>query len=567
MKTQESMLARYSILHELGQGATGRVYAARDRETGAVVALKRIDPALLGKSDPSFTERFLKQARSARALKHRNIVTVHEAGEAAGTVYVAMELLEGESLRKFLAAGSLPITRAIRIAHDIASGLAHAHLEGVVHGALKPSNVIVLRSGLAKITDFGIGLVAHAAQAGGASYLAPEQIRGDAVDHRCDIFSFGALFYEMLTHRPPAAEPLPPSELNPHVPRALDGTVLSMLARQPASRMAGIPVLLPELQRLEEGLGLGLAVSANTTEPTASVPPPEPKPEPRPQTPGIKRLREREPMQDVPRVNEPTDHEAFDYQNAIAVMDRESRRQRSSESRRTIWAPLILMLALSGIGAAGYVYYSSSGGEARIQSVLARVAASTPRIQEAPVSRRQEPPLAAATEPAREVGPQRVVDATPKPATPEPAPAPAPTPMPVAQAPKTEPPIVRASEKTESVPAAAVEKPARAIQPIAKATAKAPERQPGGTARVTLAISPRGDIFIDGKHHGATPPLTTFDLEPGMHRIEVRSGSRTPYLTYMMVQAGDVRSIRHNFDTTGAVHPPGARRGRVATVD
>lgn len=86
--------------------------------------------------------------------------------------------------------------------------------------------------------------------------------------------------------------------------------------------------------------------------------------------------------------------------------------------------------------------------------------------------------------------------------------------------------------------------------------AKVPEPQPGGTARLILAVSPRGEIYIDGKHHGAAPPLTTFDLEPGMHRIEVRSGSRTPYLTYVMVQAGDVRRIQHDFDTSRAVHPP-----------
>src|SRR5690242_17375898 len=119
MTTQENLLARYNILHELGQGATGRVYAARDRETRAVVALKRLDPAF-SSSDAGFAERFLKQVHAARLLKHRNIATIHEAGEAAGTVFVAMEMLEGESLSKILGAGPLPITRAIRIVRDIA---------------------------------------------------------------------------------------------------------------------------------------------------------------------------------------------------------------------------------------------------------------------------------------------------------------------------------------------------------------------------------------------------------------------------------------------------------------
>jgi hypothetical protein len=271
--TQENMLGRYSILHELGRGATGAVYAARDRTTGAVVALKRLDPALLNQSDPNFADRVLKQARSAQQLRHRNVVKMDGANEAGGTVYIAMEMLEGESLRTILDDAPLTIARAIQIAHDIACGLAYAHLEAVVHGGLKPSNVMVLRSGVVKITDFGLGQLGQAALLSGAragclSYMSPEQVRGDAVDHRCDIFSLGALLYEMLAHRPPFegdspkeitknilhAKPRPPSELNQHVPRALDAIVLSMLAKQPVDRMPGAPILLRELQRIEEGL-------------------------------------------------------------------------------------------------------------------------------------------------------------------------------------------------------------------------------------------------------------------------------------------------------------------------
>ena len=506
----------------------GRVYAARDRETGAVVALKRFDPALLSKPD---AERFLKQVGSARLLKHRNIVQVHEAGDAAGTVYVAMEMLEGESLRKVLDAGPLPVTRAIRIAHDIACGLAHAHLEGVVHGGLKPSNIVVLRSGAVKITDFGIGPVAPAAQRSG--YMPPEQTSGAAIDHRCDIFSLGALFHEMLTRQPPSSEPAAPSELNPHVPRALDEIISSMLARQPASRMAGIPILLRELQRLEEALGLDSAAGADAAEPTAKVTPAEPEPGPRTADRDLSRARE--PVQE---------REAFDYQKAIAIMDSEIRRERSAASRRGTWTALAGGLAVLGIGLAGYMYYPSWPGEVRIGDVLARLAAGA-RTQEPPVTRTLEPPVTrpqevpgAASEPPREVASQRVADATPEP---PPAPAPEPTPAKPAAAEPPPPPRPLAQEPPLATPPAA----------------KAPKQQPGATARLTFAISPRGDIYIDGKHHGTTPPVTTFDLEPGMHRIEVRNGSRTPYLTYMTVQAGDVRRIRYDFDTSRAVHPRG----------
>ena len=539
--TQENMLARYRILHELGRGAMGAVYAARDRETGAVVAMKRFDPALLSKSDANFAERILKHARSARLLKHRNIVEIHDAGEVGGTVYVAMEMLEGQSLRNILDAGPVPTARAIQIARDIACGLAHAHLEGVVHGGVKPSNIIVLRSGVAKITDFGIGQLVRAALVSGAgagclSYMSPEQVRGDPVDHRCDIFALGALFYEMLAHRPPFeggspkeivenilhARPPAPSELNERVPRALDGIVFRMLARHPNDRLPGAPILLRDLQRLEEGLGLGSAASAGTDEPTASVPPPEPEPGPKLRTrrdaSGFRIHADSSAAEGFQHRNRTADPEAFDYHKAMVMMERESGRQRSSGSRPASIAALASVLAMLGIGLAGFMYYWAGPSERGI-------AAS--RMQEAP---------ATAPEASRPAAPPTVAEATKEPG-------------PLAQ---TESLVAPASEQPASAGAAPAQEPPRAMQP----TAKVPEQQRGGTARLIVAVSPRGEIYIDGKHHGTTPPITTFDLEPGMHRIEVRSGSRTPYITYMTVQAGDVRRIRHDFDTSRAVYPP-----------
>src|SRR5262245_46996638 len=141
---------------------------------------------------------------------------------------------DSQNLRSILDRGPLPIARAIQIAYGIASELANAHLEGMVHGGLKPSSIMVSRLGAVKITGFGA--------------------RGG--DHRDDILAFGAVLYEMLTQQAPAqSNPPPASELNPNVPRALDALVSSMLARQPADRMPGVPILLRELQRLQEGLG------------------------------------------------------------------------------------------------------------------------------------------------------------------------------------------------------------------------------------------------------------------------------------------------------------------------
>jgi len=495
------MLARYKIRHELGRGATGAVYAARDRTTGADLALKRLDPALL-KSDAGIAARFLKQARSARALTHDNIVRIHEAGEAAGTAYVAMERLEGESLRKILDAGPIHVARAIRIAHDVAAGLAHAHLEGMVHGGLKPSNIIVLRSGAAKITDFGIGQLGPAAllaggRTGSLGYMSPEQLTGGPVDHRCDIFSLGAVLYEMLAQRPPFAGGSPaeirenilrgapprPSELNPLVPRALDGIVLSMLAAQPAERMPGVPILLRELQHLEEGLGLG----------SEAAPPPPPPPA----------------AEERPRHHEAIDREVLAHQRAIAIMERESRAQHSSGSRPAILASIALVLALIAIGLSAFMYYSSGPGEPGI--------AATPA-----------PATAAPTAP---------------PAPPAVLPPAAPAPPVVAEAAPAEVP----QEKAAEVPA---QPEAPAAQP------QAPAPQPGATARVIVAVSPRSEIYVNGDYQGMSPPITTLEVEPGMHRIEVRNGSRKPYLTYMTLQAGDVRRIRHDFNAK-RIRPPG----------
>ena len=281
--TQENPLERYTILRELGRGAIGTVYAARDRSTGAVVALKVVDPALFSEPNAKLAELFLQNARAAARLRHRNIVRIFDAGEAGGTAFVATELVEGESLRQMLDARPLSIARAIQIFDDIASALAYAHEEKMVHRGVKPPNIIVLRDGVAKICDFGTGQIGAAA----LRYMSPEQVRRDPVDHRSDLFSLGAVFYEMLTRRAPfegdspeqirenilRAEPPLPSKVNPHVPGALDALVLRMLARDPDARFTNARMLLRDLQRVEEELGLRTRRRA---------PPPKPSPPPSP---------------------------------------------------------------------------------------------------------------------------------------------------------------------------------------------------------------------------------------------------------------------------------------------
>lgn len=538
-------LERYKILHELGRGAIGTVFAARDRSTGAVVALKTLDPALVSEADGKLAKLFVENARSAARLKHRNIVKVLDAGEAAGTAYVAMELLVGESVRQALDKRPLSIARAIQIFDDIASALAYAHEEGLVHRGVKPANIIVLRSGVAKITDFGIGQIGEAA----LRYKSPEQVRGGPVDHRSDLFSLGAVLYEMLTRRALfdggspqeitenilRAEPAPPSELNPHIPAALDRILSGMLARNPDERVTDARMLLRELQGLKEAFGLGPAASARTGQPAVGASPPRAEP--------IVRTAERTELapraQTKPAAPPPVtereprlDFDAAEEREASFMIDRGPLPERSAGSRAATYAARALMLAAAA-GVAAFLYYSPAPSDPRNGGN---------RVQEAPAAPVPAPVAEATTEP---------------PTLPAAAEAPAPG---VTGEPKAEP----ASLDVASMPDTSPPEPAKA-QPalpaqtenlLVRRTEEKRERQPtaavskswaDGTAKLIITVSPQGELYIDGKHYGSTPPITTLDLSPGMHRIEIRSGSRKPYLTYMTVQAGEQRRIRHDF--------------------
>jgi serine/threonine-protein kinase len=568
--TQQSPLERYQIFNEVGRGAIGRVYAARDRSTGALVALKMVDPALFGEGDAQLAEAFLENARSAARLKHRNIVKVLDAGVAGGTAYVAMELLVGESLRQALDKRPLPVARAVQILDDVASALAYAHEEGVVHRGIKPSNIIILRSGVAKIGDFGIGQIGEAA----VRYKSPEQVRGDPIDHRSDLFSLGTVFYEMLTGRPLfeggspqeimdnilRAEAPAPSEVNPHVPGAVEGIVSGLLRRNPDERFANVRILLRELQGLKEGLGLAPAGSARTVKPIASAP--SARTEPTLRTPdktsspargqaepaAPETATEREPSLRTPGNPIPA---GADEHDARFMMDRGPLPYRPAKSRVASFAAFAFTL-VAVLGVAVCLFYSQGSSES---PPTANRTQEGPAVAAAPAAAATPPPSIApapVAEPINKPAPAPVAEANNKPApaavAPEPNPLPPkpPTAKPSAPAqPKTL--LARESKQTASTDTPPATPPAQKLPRVAPRTASISEPQPGATAKLIIAVSPQGELYVDGKHYGTTPPITTLDLEPGLHRIEIRSGSRRPYVTYMTLQAGDVRRIRHEF--------------------
>jgi serine/threonine protein kinase len=196
-------VGRYEIDRFLGGGTAGEVYRARDTQLGRAVALKVLRAGGCVVAD-RFT-RLTKDARTTALINHPNIVAVYDVGAADGVPFVASELLEGETLRSRLRGGPLPVPLAVRYALQIAHGLIAAHHLGVVHGALKPENLIVGENGELKIVDFGLaGWRGDATEAGRmAGYLSPEHISGEVIDERSDIFGLGVVLYEMLAGASP----------------------------------------------------------------------------------------------------------------------------------------------------------------------------------------------------------------------------------------------------------------------------------------------------------------------------------------------------------------------------
>ncbi|HXZ18394.1 MAG TPA: serine/threonine-protein kinase, partial [Candidatus Acidoferrales bacterium] len=208
-------LGPYEIAAPIGAGGMGEVYRARDTRLGRDVAVKVLPEALA--KDADRLRRFEQEARTIAALNHPNILAIHDIGTHQGAPFLVSELLEGQSLREILDAGPLPLRRSIEYALGIARGLSAAHEKGIVHRDLKPENVFITRDGRVKVLDFGLAKLVTAAEVqdaaatltspatlpgtvmGTVGYMSPEQVRGEPTDARSDIFSFGAVLYEMLT--------------------------------------------------------------------------------------------------------------------------------------------------------------------------------------------------------------------------------------------------------------------------------------------------------------------------------------------------------------------------------
>jgi eukaryotic-like serine/threonine-protein kinase len=281
---------RYRIQRKLGAGGMADVYLAEDQELGRRVAIKILNGRHA--NDDQFIERFRREAKNAAALNHPNIVSIYDRGEAEDTYYIAMEFLDGRTLKELVVGrGAAPINVAIEYARQILSALRFAHRHGIVHRDIKPHNVLVDAEGRVKVTDFGIAragtsqMTETGSIVGTAQYLSPEQARGGEVDPRSDLYSLGVVLYELLTGKTPfdgetpveiamkhlSNAPKPPSKLRPDVPPELDKVVLRALAKDPNDRYQSADEMEADLERVARGAPVSAATAATQVLPAAAV--------------------------------------------------------------------------------------------------------------------------------------------------------------------------------------------------------------------------------------------------------------------------------------------------------
>ncbi|MEO8133183.1 MAG: protein kinase [Betaproteobacteria bacterium] len=515
MIINEKRIGRYEVVSVLGRGAMGTVYKAIDPVIERTVAIKTINLDLSSKERAEFEQRFYREAKSAGRLSHPNIVTIYDVGETDDVAYIAMEYLEGESLREFLDTGVvLPMSHICKIARRIAGALYYAHENQVIHRDIKPANIMIARDRDIKIMDFGIAKVPTGSRTldgtvlGSPKYMAPEQIIGQPTDARTDIFALGAILYEMLTGRAPFSgenlnaimysilheDPPPPSEVTARVPAEFDRIVAKALAKRPEDRYQTAREFASDLHACER--------SAPSEVRTVSRKREKPRPETRAPVPAGDATVLLAP-------NEPVNGAAVDPRTPVTDVPVAALRLLGRTGRRN--ALLFAISALSLVAIALFM--------------------------------QRHPPYEAATRPTVAQDKAGGRGGAPAPAVPGDEAAPL-----AAESAIVEASVAASIDPAQGAAASAATPPAATKVPSAAQAGPSNGRTKPARATVQLAVAPWGRVFIDGKSAGVSPPLKRLQLAPGVYTVEIRNKTSTPYRQTLTVASGDSLMIRHKFN-------------------
>ena len=259
---------RYEIINKIGNGGMATVYRATDLVLKRYVAVKILRDEFT--TDEEFIRRFETEAQSAARLTHPNIVSIYDVGVDNGVYYIVMELIQGKTLKEIIVEerGPLPWKWSVNVAIQIASALEMAHKNNIIHRDIKPHNIIITEDGIAKVTDFGIAkavsnstITAFGTTIGSVHYFSPEQAKGGYTDAKSDIYSLGVVMYEMLTGKVPfdadtsvsvalkhmQEDPVPPMEINPNIPKAVNDIILKAMQKEPMARYQTATAMLRDL--------------------------------------------------------------------------------------------------------------------------------------------------------------------------------------------------------------------------------------------------------------------------------------------------------------------------------
>ncbi|MBI1907122.1 MAG: protein kinase [Rhodocyclales bacterium] len=491
---EQRKIGRYIVTGMLGSGAMGTVYRALDPLIERTVALKVLAIDMHTASESGFRERFFREAKSAGCLSHPNIVTIHDVGECNGTPYIAMEFLPGLTLRESLDSGVvLPVRKIIDIGMLVARGLDYAHQNGVIHRDIKPANIMLARSGTVKIMDFGIAIASDTARTmpdavlGSPRYMAPEQILNAPVDARTDVFALGVVLYEMLAGKDPFEGGTIPGVMH---------KVLHVTPAPPTSFNPDVPSALDAIvmralaknpeERFQRAKDLGRALGALRRE--------------------LKSVPARRPA--LPAAND-TAHTPPAEPRTPPRATAHAPPQDSAYPRTVRWGGVLVAVAailmiVTAVVRTGF----------RAPAVPAPLAStSTVAAEQPPASTLGTPVQATEYSPGFYLG------------LPDPA-------------------QDRATDEAILVAWNATQLEAAARASTRAASKPAPARTP---ATVQLSVLPWGEVHVDGKPRGVTPPLNEIDLAPGKHRIEIRNTDFPPYTVNVRLESGESHRITHRF--------------------